>query len=179
MYDHARCLSGIGETTSGVVIMTQEGSSRDQVLIDATECLVLQMLGGDVVCEDQNRILTGPKGMGKTYILMAIARICALLEFANPDWTIACAYASVPVLRKVLLGPTSYIVRALYDRGLLQGEDGNPPPWAFEPKPSRVSDMLSWCRSKKIIPALLLDEAAEIRHVEDDYKLLNFKTELR
>jgi len=73
-----------------------------------------------------------------------------------------------PVFKQFLLGPTSYIVKALYDRELLLDKDGNPPPWAFEPRPSRVSQIFTWCNSRNIIPVLLLDEVADIREADDN-----------
>jgi len=69
VYDHARHLTRITPTTNSVIIATQEGSSRDRALLDATDSLVRHMIGAPVTCQDQNRILTGPKGMGKSYIL--------------------------------------------------------------------------------------------------------------
>lgn len=175
MYDFARSLTGIS-SEAPIVTTLEVGATRDVALRDATRVLLRNMFDKVTHCRHRNRILTGSKGMGKSFILMAIARICALLEFANPGQIIACAYVPNPY-PDLMLTPTTYIVKALLNRKLLLGTDGSPPDWAVKRVDVRGQQLYEWCRARGIIPVLLLDEAADIRGVKYA-QMRRFKSDL-
>ena len=105
--------------------------------------------------------------MGKTCILKAIARAGALLEFANPRWTVCSVYVPSPE-PSVPVGPMKYITRALHDRGLLCGANGNPPRWVAPVTcPVAVAHMYEWCWERNIIPVLLLDEVERVQDMTE------------
>lgn len=109
-------------------------------------------------------LLMGSTGTGKSPLLMAIRKVMALIEYANPDVIVCPAYVHSPG-RMI---PQAYIADVMHRRGILTGIDGVLPAWCNPSNPmdakARQEALQTWIddyrqkHGKQVVPAVLIDD---------------------
>lgn len=148
------------------------GSPLERALLSAFEAVIC-ILSERRAQYLLNKVVVGAKGLDKSKLLKSIGLAVAMVDFASPGVIICPAYVSKP--SGVL--PEAYIADAIFQRGILFGDDRVLPKWcdprSGEDAVGRQRDLVRWIndwRNDKgiyVVPFLLIDEVAELRSISE------------